>query len=451
MVGDRIKHYEIEKLLGKGGMGMVYLARDVRLDRPVAFKVLKPELTADPDRRRRFLREAQAASAVTHPAIAQIYDVGEEGETIFIAMEFVEGRTVRQLIIDQELDLSGAVEIALQVAEGLSRAHAKGIVHRDIKSDNIMVTPDGHAKILDFGLAKLLDPDAGQSSKGQDPTQMETVAQTQLGMVMGTIAYMSPEQARGRAVDQTSDVFSMGVVIYEMVTGELPFKGESPVDTMHAIAFEEVRPVTVVRKNLPPELHRIVSRCLRKKAEDRFRDAGELADDLKKLKRDLDSGVQREIPASERVRESIEWIKNSMPLGVTGALIALAVLALVVYLLLSDTSLVGLIGLAVMGLLLYRWFRNRSTRMQKRFVSKIRKLPEVQAILVRGGQFTVIVDKAEAKIYLRVNSLVETINAKLFHGEPFEAAVRDDVNPEQLREILREPGVVYVRQDILVE
>ena len=449
MVGDRIKHYEIEKLLGKGGMGVVYLARDVRLDRPVAFKVLKPELTSDPDRRRRFLREAQAASAVTHPAIAQIYDVDEEGETIFIAMEFVEGRTVRQLITDQELDLSAAVEIALQVSEGLGRAHAKGIVHRDIKSDNIMVTPDGHAKILDFGLAKLLDPSAGQTSDGQDPAEMETVAQTQLGTVMGTIAYMSPEQARGRKVDQTSDVFSMGVVIYEMVTGELPFKGDSPVDTMHAIAFEEVRPVTVVRKNLPPDLHRIVSRCLRKNAEDRYRDAGALADDLKKLKRDLDSGVLRSIPASERVRESVEWIKNSMPLGLTGVLIALAVVALLVYLLLSETDLGGLIVLAVIGLLLYRWFRNRSTRMQKRFVSKIRKLSEVQAILVRGGQITVIVDKAEAKIYLRVNSLVETINAKLFHGDPFEAAVRDDVSPEQLREVLREPGVVYVREDIL--
>jgi hypothetical protein len=364
-------------------------------------------------------------------------------------MEFVEGRTVRQLIIDQELDLSGSVEVALQVAEGLGRAHAKGIVHRDIKSDNIMVTPDGHAKILDFGLAKLLDPGAGEPSEGQDPTQMETLVQTQLGMVMGTIAYMSPEQARGRPVDQTSDVFSLGVVIYEMVTGELPFKGESPVDTMHAIAFEEVRPVTVVRKNLPPELHRIVSRCLRKRAEDRYRDAAELAEDLKKLKRDLDSGVQREIPVSERMRESMEWVKNSMPLGVTGALIALAVLALVIYLLLSDTSLGGLFVLAAMGLLLYRWFRNRSTRMQKRFVSKIGKLSEVQAILVRGGQFTVIVDKAEAKIYLRVNSLVETINAKLFHGDPFEAAVRDDVTPEQLREILREPGVVYVRKEIL--
>jgi len=429
MVGDRIKHYEIEKLLGKGGMGMVYLARDVRLDRPVAFKVLKPELTADPDRRRRFLQEARAASAVTHAAIAQIYDVDEEGETIFIAMEFVEGRTVRQLITDHELDLASSVEIALQVSEGLGRAHAKGIVHRDVKSDNIMVTPDGHAKILDFGLAKLLDPSAGQSSEGQDPSQMETVAQTQLGTVMGTIAYMSPEQARGRPVDQTSDVFSLGVVIYEMVTGELPFKGESPVDTMHAIAFEEVRPITVVRKNLPPELHRIVSRCLRKRAEDRFRDAGELADDLKKLKRDLDSGVQRSIPATERMRESVEWIKNSMPLGVTGAVIAVAVVALVVYLLLSDTSLAGMFVLAGMGLLLYRWFRNRSTRMQKRFVSKIRKLPE--------------------EIYLRVNSLVETINAKLFHGDPFEAAIRDDVSREQLREVLREPGVVYVREDIL--
>jgi serine/threonine protein kinase len=449
MVGERIKHYEIEKLLGKGGMGMVYLARDVRLDRPVAFKVLKPELTADPHRRRRFLREAKAASAVTHPAIAQIYDVGQEGETIFMAMELVEGRTVRQLITDKELDLSSSVEIALQVSEGLGRAHAKGIVHRDIKSDNIMVTPDGHAKILDFGLAKLLDPGTPQPSEGQDPSQMETVAQTQLGTVMGTIAYMSPEQARGRPVDQTSDVFSLGVVIYEMVTGELPFKGDSPVDTMHAIAYEEVRPVTVVRKNLPPDLHRIVSRCLRKRTEDRFPHAGALAEDLKRLKRDLDSGVQRSVPAAERLREGMEWIKNSTPLGVTGVLIALAGVALVIYLLLSDTSLGGLLVLAAMGLLLYRWFRNRATRMQKRFVSKIRKIPEVKAILVRGGRITVIVDKAEAKIYLRVNSLVDTINAKLFHGEPFEAAVRDDVSPEQLRDVLREPGVVYVREDIL--
>jgi serine/threonine protein kinase len=450
MVGERIKHYEIEKLIGKGGMGMVYLARDVRLDRSVAFKVLKPELTADPDRRRRFLQEARAASAVTHPAIAQIYDVDEEGETIFMAMEFVEGRTVRQLIADHELDLAGSVEIALQVTEGLGRAHAKGIVHRDVKSDNIMVTPDGHAKILDFGLAKLLDPNAGQSQEGVDPTQMETVAQqTQLGTVMGTIAYMSPEQARGRPVDQTSDVFSMGVVIYEMVTGELPFKGDSPVDTMHAIAFEEVRPVTVVRKNLPPDLHRIVSRCLRKQAEDRYRDAAALAEDLKKLKRDVDSGVQRSIPASERVRESVEWVKNSMPLGITGAVIALAGLGLVIFLLVSDTSLGGLFVLAVMGLLLYRWFRNRSARMQKRFVGKLRKLAEVQAILVRDTQFTVIVDKAEAKVYLRVNSLIDAINAKLFRGEPFVAAVRDDVSPEQLRELLREPGVVYVREDVL--
>ncbi|MGD8536452.1 MAG: serine/threonine-protein kinase, partial [Candidatus Aminicenantes bacterium] len=215
MVGKELKHFKIEKLLGKGGMGVVYRARDVRLDRPVALKVLRADLTANPDRRRRFLQEAKAASAVTHPSIAQIYDVDEIEGTTFIAMEFVEGQTVSQLIDKRELDLIGSVEIALQVAEGLSKAHEANIVHRDIKSDNIMVTRDGHAKLLDFGLAKLLDPVAAdEESDVQDLKETETFAHTSPGTVMGTAAYMSPEQARGLPVDQASDVFSMGVVLY---------------------------------------------------------------------------------------------------------------------------------------------------------------------------------------------------------------------------------------------
>jgi len=259
MIGKELKHFKIEKLLGKGGMGVVYQARDVRLDRPVALKVLRADLTANADRKRRFLQEAKAASAVTHPSIAQIYDVDEVEGTTFIAMEFVEGKTVSQLIDKKELDLIGSVEIALQVSEGLSKAHEANIVHRDIKSDNIMVTRDGHAKLLDFGLAKLLDPvSADEESDVQDMQEAETLSQTQPGTVMGTAAYMSPEQARGLPVDQRSDVFSMGVVIYEMVTGQLPFKGDTPLDTMHSIAFDEARPVTVIRRNLPPELHRVV-------------------------------------------------------------------------------------------------------------------------------------------------------------------------------------------------
>ena len=213
MIGKTLKHFKVEELLGKGGMGVVYRARDVRLDRPVAIKVLKPDLTADRDRQRRFLQEARAASAVTHPAIAQIYDVDEVEGVTFIAMEFVEGQTVRQLITNRELDLLGAIEIALQVSEGLNRAHKANIVHRDIKSDNIMVTRDGHAKLLDFGLAKLLDPmkETPIKDSTKDLTHTATFSQTQPGTILGTVAYMSPEQARGQQVNQSSDVFSMGL------------------------------------------------------------------------------------------------------------------------------------------------------------------------------------------------------------------------------------------------
>jgi len=226
MIGKTLKHFEIEELLGKGGMGVVFRARDTRLKRPVALKILKSDLVMNRDRQRRFLQEARAAAAVTHPAIAQIYDVDEVDETTFIAMEFIEGETVGQLIAKRELDLMGSVEIALQVAEGLSRAHEANIVHRDIKSDNIMVTRDGHAKLLDFGLAKLLDPVL--EGKGEESSralmEAETLSQTRAGTLLGTIAYMSPEQARGQKVSQSSDIFSMGIVIYEMVTGKLPFE-----------------------------------------------------------------------------------------------------------------------------------------------------------------------------------------------------------------------------------
>jgi len=451
MIGKRLKHYQVEELLGKGGMGIVYRALDVRLRRPVAVKVLKSELTTDPDRKRRFLQEARSASAIIHPAIAQVYDVDEVDGVTFMAMEFVEGKTVRQLITDRELDLQGSVEIALQVAEGLARAHEAGIVHRDIKSDNIMLTRDGHAKILDFGLAKLLDPTAGSGEAESDLSARETLAQTRVGTVLGTIAYMSPEQARGQRVNQSSDIFSMGIVLYEMVTGELPFKGDSPLDTMHAIAYEEIRPLTVIRRNLPPELHRIVQRCLRKRPEDRYPDGQGLAADLRVLKRDLDSGVQRAVPAGDRMRESFEWLKSSMPFGFAGIAVAVALMGLVGYLLFSKDDFGTFVVLALIALPIYRFIRNRRQRLVKRFVAKISKLPEVRAILVRDEQLSVIVDQAKAKMYIRINSLVDTINRKRFFGEPVKAEVRDDLSPEDLQKDLRKPGVVYVREDVLEE
>ncbi|MDH5467996.1 MAG: serine/threonine protein kinase, partial [Candidatus Aminicenantes bacterium] len=377
-------------------------------------------------------------------------DVDEVSGTTFIAMEFVEGKTVSQLIDKRELDLIGSVEIALQVTEGLSKAHEANIVHRDIKSDNIMVTRDGHAKLLDFGLAKLLDPvSADEESDIQGVKETETFSHTRPGTVMGTAAYMSPEQARGLPVNQASDVFSMGVVLYEMVTGELPFKGDTPLDTMHSIAFDEARPVTVIRQNLPPELHRIVSRCLRKKPGDRYRNARVLAADLKRLKHDIESGIQRSIPAGERVRMFFEGIKTSLPFGPTGVAIAVIGLALAALIAFTKLETGAIVGIGILALIIYRYVRNRKNRMLKRFTSKISKFPEVKAIVRRDDHITIVVEEAKAKTYIRINSLVDMVNKKLYFGKNIEASVRDDLSPDEFQHLLRGPSVTYIRDDVV--
>jgi serine/threonine protein kinase len=446
MVGTKLKHYEILELVGKGGMGVVYKARDTRLGREVALKVLRDEITGDEDKKRRFLQEARSASAVTHPAIAQIYDVDEVEGTLFMAMEFVEGQTVRQLIRDRELDLLGAVEIGIQAAEGLGKAHSVGIVHRDVKSDNLIVTPDGHAKILDFGLAKLLDPGMGASGSGA--SNIETMAQTQAGTVLGTVAYMSPEQARGKSVDHRSDIFSLAIVLYEMVVGELPFKGQSPLDTMHAIAFEEVRPVTVIRQDLPAELQRVLSHCLRKRPEDRYQETAALITDLKRLKESLETGSQRPVTLRERIEAGMEWVKFSVPFGVTGLVIGTLAIVLLLFLIVSEQEVGTLMVLLLIGLPVYRHIRNRKTRMIGKIVAKISKLEPVKAIIVRGSLITIIAEEAKASLYIRANSLMDAANKKLFYGEPLELVIKDDLDEVGLQSILREPGVRYVREDL---
>jgi serine/threonine protein kinase len=446
MIGRRFEHYQVEDLIGKGGMGVVYRARDVRLGRPVALKVLKEEIMGDPDRKRRFMQEARSASAVAHPAIAQVYDVGEVDDTLYIALEFVEGETVRSLINSRELDLLAALEIAIQTAEGLGRAHSVGIVHRDIKSDNIMVTPDGRAKILDFGLAKLQDDAAGS---GSEISVMETLAQTQAGTVMGTVAYMSPEQARGKVVDSRSDVFSLGIVIYEMATGELPFRGQSPLDTMHAIAFEEVRPVTVVRRDLPAELQRLLSRCLRKNPADRYQNAEALVTDLKRLKDNLESGSQRAVSIRERFEDWVEWFKYSLPSGGPSMAVLLVVAGLVGYLIFSEAGLGTIILILLIGLPVYRHIRNRRQRMVNRLVSKLSKIPEVRAVVMNQDVVNIVVDRAQASLFVRVNGLLESFNQKLFHGDPIEVAIRDDLSVGDFQQLLREPGVRYVRDEAM--
>jgi serine/threonine protein kinase len=453
MIGETLKHYKIEELLGMGGMGVVYRARDTRLQRPVALKILKPELVADPVRKSRFLVEAQAAAAVSHPAIASVYDIDEADGTMFIAMEYIEGRTVGRLIAEGELDLQGAVEIGRQVAEGLARAHEAMIVHRDIKSDNVMVTRDGHAKLLDFGLAKLLDPDLTDDDIPAEVSRTMTRQQvhTMAGTIMGTTNYMSPEQARGRPVDSRSDIFSLGVVLYEMVTGELPFNRAAALDTMHAIVFEEAKPVTSVRRNLPPQVHLIISRCLRKRPEDRYADAGRLADDLKRLEQQIETGTSLSLPAGERIRGWLESVKTSVPLGNKGLIILAAVLVLAVAMLFTRVQWGSLIGPAFLALFLYRFARNRKRRLLSDFAKKISKVPEVKSVIIQEDRVTVILDKAPAKTYLRINSQFESLNSSLFFGKPPTIEIKDDLADSEIQKLVRQPGVTYIRDDIAVE
>jgi predicted Ser/Thr protein kinase len=449
MVGTVLKHYLIETELGKGGMGVVYRARDTRLGRLVALKMITPGLVANPERRARLLNEARSAAAVSHPAIAQVYDIDEVDGNLFIAMEYVDGRTVTKLIADGELDLMGAVEIVLQVAEGLAKAHEAGILHRDIKSDNIMVTRDGHAKLLDFGLAKLVEPDSDEPVSPAELSRTLTRGRvhTMPGAVMGTLSYMSPEQARGKELDRRSDIFSLGIVLYEMVTSELPFKGETPLDTMHAIAYEEARPVTLIRRSLPPELHRIVFRCLRKNPEDRYPDANALVVDLKRFKHDLETGTTTKLPAGDRLRNWFEGLRAAFPGGTKGMVVLLAGIVLGVVLVAINFNWGGLIGPGIMALFGYRFVRNRRKRLVAAFTKKIRKFPEVRMVTLRDDRLTVVVDKAPAKVYIRINGLLDELNSSLFVGKAIKAEIKSEVPEAEARTMLTQMGVVYAREE----
>jgi len=283
MIGTRISHYEIVELLSEGGMGVVYRARDLTLDRPVALKFPLPSALGSERAKERFLREARAAAALSHPGIATVYEVEESDLGMFIAMEFVPGRTVKRLLRDGPLSLHRSLEIALQVAQALSAAHEQGIVHRDIKSANIMVTDDGRAKITDFGLA--MRAVAGQRSPA--------------GTIQGTAAYMSPEQLRGDPVDRRSDLWSFGVVLYEMIAGTLPFGEYEPV-LLHFILHEPAPPLPPTPGPRHAELERIVLKCLEKNPDDRYQTAADLVVDLRRLQRVGDSGL-RATPVPRRL------------------------------------------------------------------------------------------------------------------------------------------------------
>lgn len=286
MIDKTLGHYKILEKIGAGGMGVVYRARDLHLGRLAALKVLAWERISSPDRKRRFVQEAKAASALNHPHIITIYDISNEGGTDFIAMEYVEGDTLSRLIGSKGLPLNEALDYAVQIVDAIAKAHAAGIIHRDLKPGNIMITREGQVKVLDFGLAKLTE--AGPSAEPDITHTAEP--HTDAGIIMGTVAYMSPEQAEGEIVDARSDIFSLGSVLYEMVTGRSAFSGGTPLMIIDAIRHKS--PILPGRLNpdCPPELERVIGKALEKDRELRYQTAADLIADLRRVKRDSDSG-----------------------------------------------------------------------------------------------------------------------------------------------------------------
>jgi len=291
--GRTIAHYEILGKIGEGGMGAVYKARDTHLNRIVAIKILPPEAIIDDMRRQRFIQEAQAASSIDHPNIVTVYDVSEEGGINFIVMQHVVGKTLRAMTSRGRLEWSVALGCAIQIADALSRAHARGIIHRDLKPENIMVTEQGQVKILDFGLALLagIDPNYLPAGRQAATRTIEPRLHTEAGTLLGTLAYMSPEQIEARKVDARSDIFSFGLVLYEMVTGNRAFSSTTNASTIAAILREEPKPAGAFVPGLPAEFERIIGRCLKKDPGRRFQHMDDLKVALEEIREESGFGA----------------------------------------------------------------------------------------------------------------------------------------------------------------
>ncbi len=315
MVGKTLRNYRITEKLGVGGQGTVYKATDLKLGRSIVIKVIPPELSAREANLKRFEREARLASSLDHPNICTIYDLDEVDGVHFIAMQHVEGKNVRQLVAGRPLELRTALLIGLQVADALAAAHSRGIIHRDIKSGNVMVTPSGQVKVLDFGLAKLLD-DTEAATSGIHRTEL-----TEIGIPYGTATYAAPEQARGDRVDKRADIFSVGVLLYEMLTGTWPFRGKTTIDVRHAVLHDPPRPIAELRSTpIPPRLQQIIDRALAKEPKDRFQNMDDMRKELRQVLQEVDSGAvsdhgvtpepPRHLAGANPVSRAVRWLKS---------------------------------------------------------------------------------------------------------------------------------------------
>src|SRR5450432_4109998 len=314
MIGKTLRNYRITEKLGVGGQGTVYKATDTKLGRTVVIKVLPPELTAKEANLKRFEREARLASSLDHPNICTIFDLDTVDGVHFISMQHVEGKNVRQLVDGRPLELKSALSIGIQVADALAAAHARGIIHRDIKSGNVMVTPAGQVKVLDFGLAKLVD-DSEADATGIHHTEL-----TEVGVPYGTATYAAPEQARGERVDSRADVFSTGVLLYEMLTGSWPFRGKTAIDVRHAVLHDDPVPLAQARSGpTPPRLQAILDRAIAKSPRDRYQKIFDLRDDLRGVLREFGGALTddstepippRHHTGSGRMTRALRWLKD---------------------------------------------------------------------------------------------------------------------------------------------